>query len=110
MKEEKDKIDDILDWLEPKKELTDEELASLMQDGDAMSDFKDMLDVQQAAARHGAEEEGLPVYCILSQKAIEGITKSHPQTQEELLSIKGIGKRTMEKYGDILLKLIAEKA
>lgn len=60
MKEEKDKIDDILDWLEPKKELTDEELASLMQDGDAMSDFKDMLDVQQAAARHGAEEEGLP--------------------------------------------------
>lgn len=60
MKEEKDKLEDIIDWLEPEKELTDEELASWMQDGDAMSDIKDILNVQQAVARQGATEEGLP--------------------------------------------------
>lgn len=60
MKEEKDKLEDIIDWLEPEKELTDEELASWMQDGDAMSDIKDILNVQQAVARQGASEEGLP--------------------------------------------------
>ena len=60
MIEEKDKFDDIIDWLEPQKELTDEELASLMQDGDAMSDFKIAMDAQQAVARHSADKEGLP--------------------------------------------------
>ncbi len=60
MKEEKDKLEDIIDWLEPSKEPTDEELASLMQDGDAMSDIKHILNVQQAVARQGAAEEGLP--------------------------------------------------
>lgn len=60
MKEEKDKFDDILDWIEPGKELTDEELASLMQDGEAMSDYKDVMDAQQAINRHAAQEEGLP--------------------------------------------------
>ncbi len=60
MAEDKDIFEDIIDWVEPKKELTDEELASLMQDGDAMSDFKFAMDAQQAVARHGAAEEGLP--------------------------------------------------
>ncbi len=60
MTDGKDKIDDILDLIEPNKELTDEELASLMQDVDAMSDFKDILNAQHAVARHGAKEDGLP--------------------------------------------------
>ena len=60
MTEEKDKWNDIIDWMEPDKELTDEELASLMQDEDAMSDIKDVLNVKQAVARHGAQEDGLP--------------------------------------------------
>ena len=60
MKEEKDKFDDMLDWIEPGKELTDEELASLMQDREAMSDYKDVMDAQQATNRHAAQEEGLP--------------------------------------------------
>ncbi len=60
MTEEKDKFEDIIDWLEPQRELTDEELASLMQDGDAMSDFKVAKDSQQAIARYNADKEGLP--------------------------------------------------
>ena len=60
MTEDKDKWDDLIDWMEPGRELSDEELASLMQDGDAMSDIKDALNAQQAVARHGAQEEGLP--------------------------------------------------
>lgn len=60
MTEDKDIFDDIIDWVEPKKELTDEELAFLMQDGDAMSDFKLAMDAQQVVARHHAKEEGLP--------------------------------------------------
>ena len=60
MTEEKDKWDDIIDWMEPGKEPTDEELASWMQDGDSMSDFKDASNLKQAVARHGAQEEGLP--------------------------------------------------
>lgn len=60
MTEEKDKWNDIIDWMEPDKELTDEELASLMQDGDVMSGMKEALNVKQAVARHGVQEDGLP--------------------------------------------------
>ncbi len=60
MTEKKDNIEDLLDWLEPGKELTDEELASMMQEGEAMSDIKDVLNAQQAVARHAADQEGMP--------------------------------------------------
>lgn len=60
MKAEKDNFDELLDWMEPGKELTDEQLASLMQDGEAMSDFKDVLDAQQAIKLHASETESLP--------------------------------------------------
>lgn len=72
-------------------------------------EMEDLFAALKQWRRSRAEEEGLPAYCILSQKAIEGITKSRPRTQEELLAIKGIGKKTLEKYGDTLLELIAEK-
>ncbi len=56
-----------------------------------------------------AEQEGVPAYCILSRQALIGITQKRPQTSEELFALKGVGNKTMEKYGDVLLKIIAEK-
>ena len=83
MTEEKDKWNDIIDWMEPDKELTDEELASLMQDGDAMSDIKDVLNVKQAVARQGAEEEGLPFDLGKEWSKLSSFIDEHTSTSKE---------------------------
>lgn len=94
MIEEKDKLEDIIDWLEPNKELTDEELASLMQDGDAMSDVQDILNAQQAVARQGAEQEGLPFDLDKEWEKVSAFidkeeeTKSKEDTEKEEESLE----------------------
>ncbi|MEG1556713.1 MAG: HRDC domain-containing protein, partial [Bacteroidales bacterium] len=51
---------------------------------------------------------GVPAYTILNQKALIGITNVCPKDSKELLTIFGIGKKTVEKYGKILLEMIEE--
>ena len=92
MTEDKDKWNDLIDWMEPGKELSDEELASLMQDGDAMSDIKDVLNVKQAVARQGAKEEGLPfdldkewdkLSSFIDENTTHSIEKENSETESE---------------------------
>lgn len=53
-----------------------------------------------------AAELNLPVYTVLQQKALIGIANTIPTTKKELLSIHGIGKRVIEKYGVKILEIV----
>ncbi len=53
-----------------------------------------------------AKEESLPAYCILYQKAIIGISNTHPRTIDELILIPHIGKAKADKYGKELLDIV----
>ncbi|WP_099465494.1 MULTISPECIES: HRDC domain-containing protein [Parabacteroides] len=55
-----------------------------------------------------AAAKELPVYTILQQKAIIGISNVLPSSNKELLSIPGIGKKIIEVYGDELLKIVSQ--
>lgn len=50
-------------------------------------------------------QEGLPAYCILSQKALAGVSNLLPTEMADLLQIPGIGKAKADKYGTELLSL-----
>lgn len=49
---------------------------------------------------------GLPAYTVLQQKAILGLSNNMPENKKELLRIPCIGKKTVEKYGEILVSII----
>lgn len=49
--------------------------------------------------------EGLPAYCILSQKAVTGISNVVPTEMETLMQIPGIGKGKADKYGVEILSI-----
>ena len=54
-----------------------------------------------------AAEAGVPHYRILHQSVLIQIAATRPDNPAALLSIKGIGKRLVEKYGKELLELVA---
>lgn len=53
-----------------------------------------------------ASRLGLPVYTIIQQKAILGITNLLPEDKATLLRIPYFGKKGVEKYGDELLEMV----
>lgn len=55
-----------------------------------------------------AEEKNLPVYTILQQKALIGISNRMPVDKKELLAIPGVGKKIVEYYGEILIRMVDE--
>ena len=55
-----------------------------------------------------AEEEGVPVYRIITQKAILGIADKLPANTKELVKIKGIGKKMITQNGPAILKIVEE--
>ena len=55
-----------------------------------------------------AERLKLPVYTVLQQKALLGISNTLPTNSKELLAVPGIGKKIMERYGAVLLDMVDE--
>jgi len=55
-----------------------------------------------------ADEVNLPAYCILSNKALQNIAEEMPLSVMDLLKIKGLGKITIQKYGESILEIIKQ--
>lgn len=57
-----------------------------------------------------AKEMNVPAFTIISTKALIAISNRCPLTQGELLMLKGCGVKTVEKYGNDILKVIRSAA
>ena len=55
-----------------------------------------------------AKEKGLPHFQILHQRALIQIAVNLPDSITHLKKIKGVGKKTLENYGEDLLALVAD--
>lgn len=65
-----------------------------------------LLNELTAWRREKVKKEGLPAYCILSQKAVIGIANLLPSSMEKLMLIPYIGKAKADKYGKEILKIV----
>jgi GTPase SAR1 family protein len=55
-----------------------------------------------------ALEQQVPAYRILTQKALVGIAAELPVSSDDLVKIKGIGKRTAQSYGTMILEILSD--
>jgi ATP-dependent DNA helicase RecQ len=55
-----------------------------------------------------AKEENVPAYVIFNDATLRQLEIERPMSDEEFLSIDGVGKAKLEKYGDIFIKAIIE--
>lgn len=53
-----------------------------------------------------ASQLGLPVYTVIQQKAILGVSNLLPSDKAMLMRIPYFGKKSVEKYGDIILQMV----
>jgi len=53
-----------------------------------------------------AKEQGVAHFQIVHQRVLIQIAVSLPENRKELIGIKGVGKKTLEKYGEQLLEMV----
>ncbi len=72
-----------------------------------LSDAEKMLfDRLKQWRREKANDEGVPVYIIATNREIKDIIKAAPKNVEEISAIRGFGRKKVEKYGKDLVALI----
>jgi len=55
-----------------------------------------------------AKEQNVPVYVILSQMALIGITNLLPMDSVQLLRVPGVGKTILTRYGETILQIVRQ--
>ena len=55
-----------------------------------------------------ADEDDLPIYMVLPQKVVMDVIHFMPVTMQELLEIKGFGKKKVKKYGPEIIAIILD--
>lgn len=56
-----------------------------------------------------AIKENIKPYIILSDSSLISIVNQLPKSSEELLEVRGVGEKKVEKYGDEILKLLSNE-
>ncbi|VEN75328.1 Helicase domain protein [Candidatus Desulfarcum epimagneticum] len=56
-----------------------------------------------------AAEQGVAHFQIMHQRTLIQIVESAPKNEAELMGIRGVGKKTMEKYGAEILSLVSAR-
>lgn len=62
----------------------------------------------RALRKRIADAEGVPPYIVFSDAALRDMCAQLPRTPEELLAVKGVGEKKLERYGAAFLAEIAE--
>ncbi len=84
---------------EMKREVTEADLTS--------SENPELFERIKAWRHLRAREENVPHFRVISQRAAVGISSSLPGNISQLLKVKGMGKKKVEKYGEELLALVS---
>ncbi len=60
--------------------------------------------------REESGRRGVPAYAVLTDAALEAVAERAPRTEEELLTVPGIGAAKVASYGGELLRILAGSA
>ena len=55
-----------------------------------------------------ATEKAVPPYVVFNDKTLRALAASRPETEDQMLAVKGVGPAKFEAYGDDVLAMIAE--
>ncbi|KAK8064875.1 hypothetical protein PG994_007513 [Apiospora phragmitis] len=79
--------------------------------GPALDDVLDnakteLHELLKAQRTRSAQADKVPAYCVATNAELEALAARRPTTKQQLLRIRGMGPRKVEKYGDAWLGII----
>lgn len=90
------------------KTLTEAGELKLMRCDDCPSDMDEGLYERLREWRAGqAKEQGLPAYCVFTDRTLVAIAEAAPSEEGELSMISGVGRRKLDRYGADVLAICA---
>ena len=69
---------------------------------------QELLDVLKIVRQKFAKKRGVPAFVIFSDATLNDMCRKMPMTDDEFLSVSGVGANKLEKYGEVFLSLIRE--
>ena len=66
----------------------------------------ELFDKLKAWRREKARAEGIKPYIIFSDASLIEIANKLPKTKEDLMNIRGVGEKKIDKYGEEILKIL----
>ncbi|WP_042221327.1 DNA helicase RecQ [Oceanobacillus manasiensis] len=69
---------------------------------------EDLFTALRARRKELADEKNVPPYVLFSDATLKELSRYFPVTKEDMLTIKGIGEKKYEQYGEIFLQVIQE--
>ena len=55
-----------------------------------------------------SKDDGVPAYVVFNDATLEEIARRTPRSPAELVAVPGIGLTKLERYGDDILRTVAE--
>ncbi|WP_328763597.1 MULTISPECIES: ATP-dependent DNA helicase UvrD2 [unclassified Streptomyces] len=90
------------------KTLTEAGELKLMRCDDCPSDMDEGLYERLREWRAGqAKDQGLPAYCVFTDRTLVAIAEAAPSEEGELSMISGVGRRKLDRYGADVLAICA---
>ncbi|WP_099159326.1 DNA helicase RecQ [Virgibacillus ndiopensis] len=68
----------------------------------------DLFGILRALRKKLADEKNVPPYVLFSDATLKELSRYFPDSKEDMLSIKGVGERKYEQYGEEFLNAIVE--
>ncbi len=69
---------------------------------------EDLFQALRALRKEMADERNVPPYVLFSDATLKELSRYFPETEEDMLEIKGVGERKFEQYGEAFLSVIQE--
>jgi PIF1-like helicase/HRDC domain len=67
-----------------------------------------LFEALRAFRTEQATEQGVPAYCIFSQKSLYALAAAAPQTLKDLSDVHGIGPGKLAQYGEAILDIVQQ--
>jgi len=67
----------------------------------------DLFESLRSLRREIAEERGVPAYIVFGDQSLRDMARQKPRTRDEMLRVKGVGRKKLDEFGDAFLSRIA---
>jgi len=66
-----------------------------------------LLDRLRAWRKERSDKDGIPSYIVATNRELREVVKATPRTLEALKTIKGFGRKKMERYGSEIVAIVS---